>query len=197
MATHLSGPIAGSGRPADGLEGAAYWHRLNGVFWAAFLLFSITTASIISGAIIERARSGAFWIIAVLIGSVTWILDASWGWHPARLDGEAAWLSRCLCVGRRACHRRRRRTGVPHRAWTAHWQIPRRRNAARYPAAQSLAGDDRAVPDLHGLLGLLRGLQHSDDFVRRRSPGRSPAKPGRRPTSIWRQPRFRRSPSTS
>ena len=83
MAPHLSGPSPALGVPAEGLEGAAYWHRLNGVFWAAFLLFSITTASIISGAIIERARVGAFWIIAVLIGSVAWILDASWGWHPA------------------------------------------------------------------------------------------------------------------
>ncbi len=52
------------------------------MFWGAFLLFSITTASIISGSIIERVRSGAFWIIAVLIGSVMWILDAAWGWHP-------------------------------------------------------------------------------------------------------------------
>ena len=52
------------------------------MFWGAFLLFSITTASIVSGAIIERARSGAFWIVAVLVGSVLWILDASWGWHP-------------------------------------------------------------------------------------------------------------------
>jgi ammonia channel protein AmtB len=83
MAPHLSGPSPALGVPADGLEGAAFWHRLNGVFWAAFLLFSITTASIISGAIIERARVGAFWIIAVLIGSVAWIIDASWGWHPA------------------------------------------------------------------------------------------------------------------
>ena len=45
-------------------------------------MFSITTASIVSGAIIERARNGAFWIVAVLVGSVLWILDASWGWHP-------------------------------------------------------------------------------------------------------------------
>ena len=52
------------------------------MFWGAFLLFSITTASIVSGAIIERARNGAFWIVAVLVGSVLWILDASWGWHP-------------------------------------------------------------------------------------------------------------------
>ena len=56
--------------------------HITGVFWAAFLLFSWTTASIVSGSIIERMRSGAFWIIAVLVGSFLWILDASWGWHP-------------------------------------------------------------------------------------------------------------------
>ena len=55
--------------------------RLTGVFWAAFLLFSWTAASIVSGSVIERIRSGAFWIIAVLVGSVTWIIDAAWGWH--------------------------------------------------------------------------------------------------------------------
>jgi ammonium transporter, Amt family len=55
--------------------------RITGVFWAAFLLFSWTAASIVSGSVIERIQSGAFWIIAVMIGSVTWIIDASWGWH--------------------------------------------------------------------------------------------------------------------
>ena len=83
MAPHLSGANAtdtAAGITADGASGALIWHRLNGVFWAAFLLFSITTASIISGAIIERVRSGAFWLIAVMVGSVTWILDAAWGW---------------------------------------------------------------------------------------------------------------------
>ena len=55
--------------------------RITGVFWAAFLLFSWTAASIVSGAVIERIRSGAFWILAVLIGSCTWIIDAAWGWH--------------------------------------------------------------------------------------------------------------------
>lgn len=54
--------------------------RITGVFWAAFLLFSWTAASIVSGSVIERIRSGAFWIIAVMIGSVTWIIDAAWGW---------------------------------------------------------------------------------------------------------------------
>ncbi len=55
--------------------------RITGVFWAAFLLFSWTAASIVSGSVIERIRSGAFWILAVGIGSVWWILDAAWGWH--------------------------------------------------------------------------------------------------------------------
>ncbi len=55
--------------------------RISGVFWAAFLLFSWTAASIVSGAVIERIRSFAFWIFAILIGSVTWSIDAAWGWH--------------------------------------------------------------------------------------------------------------------
>jgi Amt family ammonium transporter len=83
MATHLSGANATDaayGITVDGFSGTATWHRLNGVFWAAFLLFSITTASIVSGAIIERVRSGAFWLVAVLLGSVLWIIDAAWGW---------------------------------------------------------------------------------------------------------------------
>ena len=55
--------------------------RITGVFWAAFLLFSWTAASIVSGSVIERIKSSAFWIHAVLIGSVFWIIDAAWGWH--------------------------------------------------------------------------------------------------------------------
>jgi len=74
------------GAPADAVTFTAadtnYWARINGVFWAAFLLFSWTAASIVSGAVIERIRSGAFWIIAIMVGSVTWIIDAAWGWHP-------------------------------------------------------------------------------------------------------------------
>ncbi len=57
--------------------------RITGVFWAAFLLFSWTAASIVSGSVIERIRSSAFWMHAVLIGSVWWIIDAAWGWHYA------------------------------------------------------------------------------------------------------------------
>ncbi|HUS54035.1 MAG TPA: ammonium transporter [Thermohalobaculum sp.] len=85
MGTHLGGPGVASSDPVMGYGvelGNAYWARVNGVFWAAFLLFSWTAASIVSGAVIERIRPGAFWIIAVLVGSFTWIIDAAWGWHP-------------------------------------------------------------------------------------------------------------------
>ncbi len=79
MGAHMGGqPVSENLTPAD----TAVWARLNGVFWAAFLLFSWTAASIVSGSVVERMRSGAFWIIAVLIGSVTWMIDAAWGWHP-------------------------------------------------------------------------------------------------------------------
>ena len=69
------GPHLGGAGDPDG------WARLNGVFWAAFLLFSWTAASIVSGSVIERIRSSAFWILAILIGSVFWVIDAAWGWH--------------------------------------------------------------------------------------------------------------------
>src|SRR4051795_1124797 len=54
--------------------------HISGVFWAAFLLFSWTTASILSGALIERVRLSAYLVLGSILGSVIWILDASWGW---------------------------------------------------------------------------------------------------------------------
>ena len=55
-------------------------NNINLIFFLAFLLFSWTTASIMSGAIIERARLSAYLVLAVILGSVVWILDAAWGW---------------------------------------------------------------------------------------------------------------------
>jgi ammonia channel protein AmtB len=54
--------------------------HINIVFFLAFLLFSWTTASILSGAIIERARISAYLLFAILLGSAVWIMDAAWGW---------------------------------------------------------------------------------------------------------------------
>ena len=81
--SELMGPHLGGTPATDAItpDDAAFWARINGVFWAAFLLFSWTAASIVSGAVIERVRSGAFWVVAVMVGSVTWIIDAAWGWH--------------------------------------------------------------------------------------------------------------------
>jgi Amt family ammonium transporter len=69
--------------PWDVTMGSNFKDHITGVFWAAFLLFSWTAASIVSGAVIERIRTGAFLILAVLVGSVTWVIDAAWGWHAA------------------------------------------------------------------------------------------------------------------
>ena len=44
--------------------------HISGVFWAAFLLFSWTAASIVSGAIIERITTFAFGIYQIELDSV-------------------------------------------------------------------------------------------------------------------------------
>jgi len=52
-----------------------------GVFFGAFAMFAATTASIMSGALIERIQIVGFSILAILLGSFVWILGAAWGWH--------------------------------------------------------------------------------------------------------------------
>ncbi len=54
--------------------------HISAVFFLAFLLFSWTTGSIMSGALIERVRLSAYLVLTGLLGSVVWILDAAWGW---------------------------------------------------------------------------------------------------------------------
>lgn len=80
MGHHMGGPSA-----TDAVTDAqaSEWARLNGTFWASFVLFSWTAAAIVSGAVNERIRPAAFAVFAVVVGSMTWILDASWGWNPA------------------------------------------------------------------------------------------------------------------
>lgn len=56
--------------------------NLTGVFWFAFSLFAMTTASILSGAIIERVRIGAYVILSIVLGSFSWVVAAAWGWNP-------------------------------------------------------------------------------------------------------------------
>ncbi len=54
--------------------------HINLVFFLAFLLFSWTTGSIMSGALIERVRLSAYLLLTSLLGSGVWIMDAAWGW---------------------------------------------------------------------------------------------------------------------
>ena len=53
----------------------------SGVFWGAFALFAATTASIASGALIERIQTVGFVICAVVLGTAAWGIAAAWGWH--------------------------------------------------------------------------------------------------------------------
>jgi ammonium transporter, Amt family len=68
------------GIPWSDAFGPNLTNNINLIFFLAFLLFSWTSASIMSGAIIERARLSAYLILACMLGSVVWILDAAWGW---------------------------------------------------------------------------------------------------------------------
>src|SRR5919106_5361012 len=69
-----------TGIPWSDLLGPNVTNNINLVFFLAFLLFSWTTASIMSGATLERIRLSAYLLFAVLLGSVVWMLDAAWGW---------------------------------------------------------------------------------------------------------------------
>ena len=57
--------------------------NLTGVFFFAFALFAMTTASILSGAIIERVKVGAYIVLSIVLGGFTWVVAAAWGWHYA------------------------------------------------------------------------------------------------------------------
>ena len=95
--TESTGLILGGGfgandlaNPTSSIMSINLNDHINGVFWAAFLLFSWTAASIVSGALIERITTFAFGILAIAIGSVFWSIDAAWGWH---FDG---WMVKLL-----------------------------------------------------------------------------------------------------
>jgi Amt family ammonium transporter len=68
------------GIPWGDVLGPNLTNNINLIFFLAFLLFSWTTASIMSGATLERIRLSAYLLLAVLLGSMVWILDAAWGW---------------------------------------------------------------------------------------------------------------------
>ena len=70
----------GYGVPWDGSMGPNLGDNLSGVFWAAFVLFSWTTGSIMSGAVLERIRISAYLWLTALMGGLIWVIAAAWGW---------------------------------------------------------------------------------------------------------------------
>ena len=88
------------------LESSLTGH-LSLVFFLAFLLFSWTTASIMSGALIERVRLSAYLILAVVLGSGVWIMDAAWGWSAGGWLTTELRLPRLDRLARRPRRRRR------------------------------------------------------------------------------------------
>ena len=64
--------------------------HISAVFFLAFLLFSWTTGSIMSGAVIERIRLSAYLLLTVLLGSAVWIMDAAWGWSSGAGSSRAS-----------------------------------------------------------------------------------------------------------
>lgn len=67
--------------PTSAYMGPNLDDRSSGVFWGAFVLFAATTASILSGALIERIRLTGFVVLAIVLGAFVWIMAAAWGWH--------------------------------------------------------------------------------------------------------------------
>ncbi|HEY5791753.1 MAG TPA: hypothetical protein VIS74_00550, partial [Chthoniobacterales bacterium] len=55
--------------------------EMTGVFCFAFALFAMTTASIMSGALIERIHVGAYYILSFILGTFVWTFAAAWGWN--------------------------------------------------------------------------------------------------------------------
>ncbi len=102
------------------------------VFFLAFLLFSWTTASIMSGALIERVRLSAFLLLAVVLGSVRLDHGRRLGLELRRLADDALRLPRRDRVARRARRRGRvhaRRPAQPRArgsASTTSWAEPGR-----------------------------------------------------------------------
>jgi Amt family ammonium transporter len=72
--------FCGATAPWSDAMGPNLQDHVSAVFFLAFLLFSWTTGSIMSGALIERVRLSAYLILTAVLGSLVWILDAAWGW---------------------------------------------------------------------------------------------------------------------
>ena len=111
-----------------------------------------------SGALLERVRLSAYLVLAVLLGSAVWILDAAWGWS------FGGWLtlrfgfhdSIASAVVHGVCRRVHARGPVQPR--TADRQVHEGGLSPHLQTPQHPYDPDGADADLHRLLRLLRRL---------------------------------------
>ena len=96
------------GIPWSDAFGPNLTNNINLIFFLAFLLFSWTTASILSGAIIERARISAYLVLAGLPGLDRVDPRRRVGLERRRLDDAALRVPRLDRLGGRARRRRER-----------------------------------------------------------------------------------------
>ena len=74
---------AASGAPWSTLMGTHLGDSITPLFVWAFALFAMTTASILSGACVERIKMGAYIFFTIILGGILWTVAAAWGWHPS------------------------------------------------------------------------------------------------------------------
>ena len=156
--TDFTAAACQGGIPWSDAFGPNLTNNINLIFFLAFLLFSWTTASIMSGALLERVRLSAYLVLAVILGSVVWILDAAWGWsaggwltlrfgfHDSIASGVVHGVAGAFTLG------------VLFNLGTANRQVHPRRSHPGVPAAEPAHHADGADADLHRLLRLLRRL---------------------------------------
>ena len=140
-----------------------------GVFLLAFLLFSWTTASIMSGRA-HRARAAlGLPHPRFLLGSVVWIMDAAWGWSAGGWLADALRIPRLDRLARRPRRRGRLHARRPPQPRPADRQIRHGTGRARTFRAHNTASDSHgADAHLHRLLRLLRRLpRHPVDHLAR------------------------------
>ena len=178
--TDFTAAACQGGIPWSDAFGPNLTNNINLIFFLAFLLFSWTTASIMSGAIIERARLSAYLVLACdpRLGR----LDPrrGLGLERGRLADDALRLPRLDRLGRRPRRRGRVHARGALQPRAADREVHEGGPGAAVQTAQPAHHRARADVDIHGLLRVLRrvprdrvdlvpGLGERSTSARRRS----------------------------
>ena len=146
------------GIPWSDAFGPNLTNNINLVFFLAFLLFSWTTASIMSGALLERVRLSAYLVLAVPPRLGRLDPGRRLGLERRRLDDAALRVPRLDRVRGRARSERRLHARRALQPRPTDRQIHEGRSGSHLQTSQRAYDPDGADADLHGVLRLLRCL---------------------------------------